>query len=157
MKLITGRQLGPYTILGPLGRAAWRGLPPRDTRLGRDVALKILTDKLEGHPDALERFEREARTVASLSHPNVVALYDYGKYDGTVCAVTELLEGESLDRRLARERLWRQAIEFAALSPTDSRRPTPRDRPSQPEARQCLHTRDRQIKTWTSASQLPRA
>ena len=117
MKLTTGRQLGPYTILGPLGAGGMGEVyRARDTRLGRDVALKILTDKLEGHPDALERFDREARTVASLSHPNVVALYDYGKYDGTVCAVTELLEGESLDRRLARERLsWRQAIEFAAF------------------------------------------
>ena len=117
MKLTSGTQLGPYTILGPLGAGGmgevYRAL---DTRLGRDVALKILTGTLEGHRDALERFEREARTVASLSHPNIVALYDFGTYDGTVCAVTELLEGESLDRRLARERLsWRQSIEFAAL------------------------------------------
>jgi TolB-like protein/Tfp pilus assembly protein PilF len=117
LKLTTGTQLGPYTVLGPLGAGGMGEVyRARDTRLGRDVALKILTDKLEGHPEALERFDREARTVASLSHPNVVALYDYGKYDGTVCAVTELLEGESLDRRLARERMsWRQAIEFAAL------------------------------------------
>jgi eukaryotic-like serine/threonine-protein kinase len=116
LKLPTGAQLGPYTILGPLGAGGmgevYRAL---DTRLGREVALKILTDRLVGHPGALERFEREARTVAALSHPNIVALYDYGEYDGTVCAVTELLSGESLDRRLARERLsWRQAVEFAA-------------------------------------------
>lgn len=117
MKLTTGTQLGPYTILGPLGAGGMGEVyRARDARLGRDVALKILTDKLEGQADALERFDREARTVASLSHPNVVALYDYGKYEGTVCAVSELLEGESLDRRLARERMaWRQAIEFAAL------------------------------------------
>jgi eukaryotic-like serine/threonine-protein kinase len=117
MTVSAGTRLGPYEVLAPIGAGGMGEVyRARDTRLGRDVALKILTDKLEGHTDALERFDRAARTVASLSHPNVVALYDYGKYDGTVCAVTELLEGESLDRRLARERMsWRQAIEFAAL------------------------------------------
>jgi serine/threonine-protein kinase len=117
LKLTTGTQLGPYTILGPLGAGGMGEVyRARDARLGREVALKILTNKLEGDPDALERFDREARIVASLSHPNVVALYDYGNYDGTVCAITELLEGESLDRRLARERMsWRHAIELAAL------------------------------------------
>jgi eukaryotic-like serine/threonine-protein kinase len=98
LKLTTGTQLGPYTILAPLGAGGMGEVyRARDTRLGREVALKILTDKLIGNRDALERFEREARTVAALSHPNIVALYDYGQYDGTVCAVTELLDGESLE------------------------------------------------------------
>jgi len=86
-----------------------------DLRLGRDVAIKVLTDRLAANPQALARFEREARAVAALSHPNVLALYDFGQYDGKLYAVTELLEGESLDRRIAREKItWRQAAEIAA-------------------------------------------
>jgi TolB-like protein/Tfp pilus assembly protein PilF len=87
----------------------------RDTRLGRDVAVKVLSEKLAGHLDALGRFEREARTVASLSHPNILALHDLGTDGGTVYAVTELLEGESLDRRIARGSMsWRQVVETGA-------------------------------------------
>jgi TolB-like protein/Flp pilus assembly protein TadD len=87
----------------------------KDTRLGRDVALKVLSERLAGQPDALGRFEREARTVASLSHPNILALYDFGTDGSTVYAVTELLEGESLDRRIARGSIaWRQAVETGA-------------------------------------------
>jgi serine/threonine-protein kinase len=90
-----GRRFGPYEIVAPLGAGAmgevWRA---RDTRLGRDVAVKLLT------PDG--RFEREARAVAALSHPNVLALYDVGRDGPVAYAVTELLEGETLRDRLAR-------------------------------------------------------
>jgi hypothetical protein len=72
----------------------------RDTRLGRDVAIKILPENLATDPSRLRRFEQEARTVASLSHPNVVALYDIGTHGGAPYLVSELLEGETLGDRL---------------------------------------------------------
>ena len=111
-----GTSLGPYRIVEPLGAGGMGEVyRARDARLGRDVALKVLSERLAGRPDALERFEREARTVGSLSHPNILALYDFGSYDNTVYAVTELLEGESLDRRIGRGGMsWRQVVEVAA-------------------------------------------
>ena len=116
MSLAEGSRLGPYQIIEPIGSGGMGEVyRARDVRLGRDVAVKVLPDRLAGDPQALIRFEREARAVAALSHPNVLALYDFGKYDGSLCAVTELLEGESLDRRIAREKItWRQAAEIAA-------------------------------------------
>jgi hypothetical protein len=74
----------------------------RDTRLGRDVALKVLAADFAGDPQALQRFEREGRTVASLSHPNILAIFDVGQQDGVAYAATELLHGESLRQRLGR-------------------------------------------------------
>jgi eukaryotic-like serine/threonine-protein kinase len=74
----------------------------RDTRLKRDVAVKVLTERLSGDTLALARFEREARAVAALSHPNVLALYDYGREGDLTYAVMELLEGETLQKRLTR-------------------------------------------------------
>lgn len=96
-----GRRLGPYEIVSPLGAGAmgevWRA---RDTRLGRDVAVKILPPRLGRDADA--RFVREARAVAALSHPNILALYDVGREGRVAYAVTELLEGETLRERLLR-------------------------------------------------------
>ena len=103
-----GDRLGPFEILSPLGAGGmgevWRA---SDTRLGREVAIKILPPHLAGDADALARFEREARSVAALSHPNILALHDFAEQDGLpdspgkiVYAVTELLEGETLGRRL---------------------------------------------------------
>ena len=116
MSLAVGALLGRYEIAEPIGSGGMGEVyRARDLRLGRDVAVKVLPDRLAADPQALARFEREARAVAALSHPNVLALYDFGQYDGKVCAVTELLEGESLDRRIAREKIsWRQAAEIAA-------------------------------------------
>ena len=73
----------------------------RDTRLGREVAIKVLPDRLVQDPAALSRFEREAKAVAALSHPNILAIHDFGKQDGVAYAVTELLEGKTLRERLA--------------------------------------------------------
>jgi serine/threonine protein kinase/tetratricopeptide (TPR) repeat protein len=114
--LAPGTRLGPYRIVEPLGSGGMGVVyRARDTRLGRDVALKVLSEKLAGHPDALGRFEREARIVASLSHPNILALYDVGTDGSMVYAITELLEGESLDRRISRESMsWRQGVEIGA-------------------------------------------
>jgi TolB-like protein/Flp pilus assembly protein TadD len=72
----------------------------RDTRLGRDVAIKVLPAEFAGDPDRLRRFEQEAQAVAALNHPNIVSLYDIGTYEGSPYLVSELLEGESLRQRL---------------------------------------------------------
>ena len=89
----------------------------RDSRLGREVAIKVLPENLAKDPEALARFEREAKAVAALSHPNILAIYDFGR-EGTVCfAVMELLEGETLRRRLEPSpQPWRKAVEIAAAA-----------------------------------------
>ena len=120
VKLAPGAQLGPYRVLEPLGGGGMGEVyRAHDTRLGRDVALKVIAEKLDTQPDALGRFEREVRTIASLAHPNILALYDVGQDADTVYAITELLEGESLDRRLAR------GI-FRCVRPWKSARPLPK-------------------------------
>lgn len=116
MKLSAGFHLGPFEILEPL-RAGGMGevYRARDHRLGREVAIKIISDRLATNPQSLERFEQEAKAAASLSHPNILAIHDFGTADGTSFVVMELLRGESLDERLARESLfWRKAVEIAA-------------------------------------------
>jgi serine/threonine protein kinase len=100
--LSAGARLGPYEIISPLGAGGMGEVyRARDTRLDRDVAVKVLPAQLSESPEALARFEREAKAVAALSHANIVALHDFGKNDGTVYAVTELLEGETLRARVA--------------------------------------------------------
>jgi serine/threonine-protein kinase len=115
MTLAAGIRLGPYEILSPLG-AGGMGEVYRasDTRLGREVAVKVLPESLSQDPGALARFEHEARAVAALSHPNVLAIHDFGNQDGVVYAVTELLEGETLRQRLDSGPLpQKRGIEFA--------------------------------------------
>ncbi|MBI2188532.1 MAG: protein kinase [Acidobacteria bacterium] len=78
-------------------RAAWAKVyRARDRRLDRDVAIKVLPEHLAADRDALQRFEREAKAVAALSHPNILAIHDFGSERGIACAVTELLEGQTL-------------------------------------------------------------
>ncbi len=104
--LAAGTRLGRYEIVGPLGKGGMGVVyRARDTRLGRDVALKIVTERHAGEPVALARFEREARAVAALSHPNILAIYDVGEDRGISFAVTELLDGETLRGRLGRSPL----------------------------------------------------
>ena len=102
MTLPRGARLGPYEIGELIGRGGmgevYRGA---DTRLGRDVAIKILSPHLAGDPASLARFRREARAVAALSHPNIVAVFDVGAEGDTHFVVTELLEGETLRTTLA--------------------------------------------------------
>ena len=116
MALPAGQQIGPYEILAPLGAGGMGEVyRARDSRLGREVAVKVLPDRFSDSPDALARFEREARAVAALSHPNLLALFDFGQADGRRYAVAELLAGETLRERLAKERLAeRKAVEIAA-------------------------------------------
>jgi serine/threonine-protein kinase len=115
MTLTAGTRLGAYQILAPLGCGGMGEVyRATDTRLGRDVAVKVVSGRLMDDPNALVRFEREARTVAALSHPNIVALYDIGHENGVVFAVMELLQGESLERHLATQPpSWRRALEIA--------------------------------------------
>lgn len=114
MTLAAGSRLGPYEIVGPIGAGGmgevWKA---RDTRLSREVAIKVLPEKVASDPEALARFEREAKAVAALSHPNVLGLFDLGKEGETAYAVTELLIGETLRQRLQEGALpQRKALEF---------------------------------------------
>jgi serine/threonine protein kinase/Tol biopolymer transport system component len=97
MTLSAGTRLGPYEIVAPLGAGGMGEVyRARDTRLERTVAVKVLSEELAGNPEALARFASEAKSVAALSHPNILALFDVGEADGVRYAVTELLEGETL-------------------------------------------------------------
>ena len=101
-RVIAGTRLGHYEVIELLGVGGMGEVyRARDTRLGRDVAVKVLPRALAAHPRALKRLEREARTVAALSHPNIVAIHDFQLEGGTAYAVMELLVGESLRARLA--------------------------------------------------------
>ena len=112
MKLATGTRLGPYEIDHAIG-AGGMGVvySADDSRLGRKVAIKILPN---AKGEYLRRFEREARTIGALNHPNLLTLYDVGEHDGTPFLVTELLDGESLRARLSKGSLaLRAAIQIA--------------------------------------------
>ena len=101
MTLVAGAKLGPYEILSPLGAGGMGEVyRARDSKLKRDVAIKVLPQSLSADPDALARFEREAVAVAALSHPNILAIHDFGNQDGVAYAVMELLEGETLRDKL---------------------------------------------------------
>ncbi len=111
-----GRSLAHYEILSLLGEGGMGTVyRAHDTRLGRDVALKVLDPRLLNSDEARARFEREARAVAALSHPNILAIHDFGEHDDVVFAVTEVLEGESLQQRLRQGPLpLRTALDVAA-------------------------------------------
>lgn len=101
MPLSPGNKLGPYEIQSPLGAGGMGEVyRARDTRLDRSVAIKILPEHLSGNAEARQRFEREARAISSLNHPNICTLHDIGHQDGTDFLVMELLEGETLANRL---------------------------------------------------------
>jgi serine/threonine protein kinase len=85
-----GSRLGPYEVLALIGAGGMGEVyRARDTRLGRDVAIKVLQVEFAANPDRLRRFEQEARAVAALSHPNVLAVYDVGTFEGAPYIVTE--------------------------------------------------------------------
>ncbi len=109
-----GTRLGPYEILAQIGEGGQGEVyRARDTRLGREIAVKVLPDHLAQDPDSMARFEREARAVAALAHPNIVDLHDIGDESGVLFMVTELLEGETLRHRLTGSPLpWRTAVEI---------------------------------------------
>ena len=119
MALAAGERLGPYEILSQIGAGGMgEGYKARDTRLERIVAIKVLSARMSILPEARERFEREARTIANLRHPNICVLYDIGKHNGADYLVLEYLEGDTLASRLALgplplEQVLRYAIEIA--------------------------------------------
>jgi len=115
MTLFAGTRLGPYEILAPIGAGGMGEVyRARDTKLKREVAVKVLPHALAEDPGALARFEREALSVAALSHPNILSIFDFGTHDGTAYAVTELLEGETLRGRLDGAAIpQRQAVDWA--------------------------------------------
>jgi len=103
MALAAGTRLGPYEILGPLGAGGMGEVyRARDQRLGREVAVKALPEAFAKEPERVSRFEREAKLLASLSHPNIGAIYGLEDVSGQRYLVLEYIEGESLAQRLAR-------------------------------------------------------
>ncbi len=115
MPLAPTTKLGPYEIIAPLGAGGMgEVVRARDTRLGREVALKILPESFARESDRLVRFEQEARAVAALNHPNILAVFDVGQHNGSPFLVSELLEGETLRAVLDHGALpQRKAIEYA--------------------------------------------
>src|ERR1700691_3519391 len=116
MALPSGTKLGPYEIVAPIGAGGMGEVyRAKDTRLGRDVAIKVLPEAFARDADRLRRFEQEARAVAALNHPNILAIHDIGEYNGAPFLVSELLEGHSLREELNGGALpTRRAVEDAS-------------------------------------------
>ncbi len=115
MTIPSGSRLGPYEVLSPIGAGGMGEVyRARDTRLGRDVAIKVLPPAFTTDADRLRRFEHEARTVGGLNHPNLVTLFDVGAHEGSPYLVMELLEGETLRQKLSGKPFpTRRAVEIA--------------------------------------------
>src|SRR5206468_2605669 len=106
MPLATGTRLGNYDIVASLGAGGMGEVyRARDTKLGREVALKVLLAEVSANPDRLARFAREARTVASLTHPNIVVLHSMEEEGGVHFLTMELVDGEGLDRHVTADGL----------------------------------------------------
>src|SRR5437899_10122173 len=103
MLLTVGARLGPFEVVAPIGAGGMGEVyRARDTRLGRDVAVKVLPSHLSESAEARTRFEREARVISGLNHPHICVLHDLGREGGIDYLVMELIEGESLADRIAR-------------------------------------------------------
>jgi eukaryotic-like serine/threonine-protein kinase len=115
MGLTSGTRVGPYEITGALGAGGMGEVyRARDTRLDRDVAIKVLPASYSADSDRLRRFEQEARAASQLNHPNIVTVHDFGTHDGSPYVVQELLEGETLRERIASGGLGtRKATDYA--------------------------------------------
>ncbi len=119
MSLVSGARLGPYEIVGALGAGGMGEVyRARDTRLGRDVAVKVLPPRFASDAEMKQRFEREAKAISALSHPHICALHDVGSHDGSEYLVMEFLEGQTLADRLLKgplplEQVLRIGIEIA--------------------------------------------
>ena len=116
MTLELNTQIGPYEILAKIGAGGMGEVfRARDSRLGRDVAIKILPFHYASSDDRLSRFEQEARATGALNHPNIVSIFDFGSYEGSPYVVTELLEGETLRSKLKSGPLApRKALDYGA-------------------------------------------
>ena len=122
MPVESGSYLGPYEILSAIGAGGMGEVyRARDKRLDRTIAVKVLAPNLSGNPEYRQRFEREARTVAALSHPHICPVYDIGTHDGLDYLVMEYLEGENLAARIAKGPLPIDVeIPREEVTPTDS-------------------------------------
>ena len=121
MPLAAGARLGPYQITSALGAGGMGEVyRARDTRLDRDVAIKVVTEQVAMTPELKARFEREAKAISSLNHPNICTLFDVGHQDGVDFLVMELLEGESLATRLERGPLPAQELLRIAIQVADA-------------------------------------
>jgi serine/threonine protein kinase len=124
MAFATGTRLGPYEIVAPAGAGGMGEVfRARDTRLNREVAIKVLSSRLNHNPNLLARFEREAKAISGLQHPNICVLHDIGRQDEVNFLVMEFLQGETLAARfqekgpLALDEVLKIAAEIAgALS-----------------------------------------
>jgi serine/threonine-protein kinase len=115
MALAAGDRIGPYTIVAPIGAGGMGEVyRAHDERLARKVAVKVLAQGIAASPEALARFHREAKAVAAISHPNILAIHDFGNTDNLTYAAMELLEGETLRERLQQGPVpLRKAIDYA--------------------------------------------
>jgi serine/threonine protein kinase len=103
MTIAAGTKLGPYEILSAIGAGGMGEVyKARDTKLGRDVAIKTLPDAFANDSDRLQRFQREAQVLASLNHSNIAHIYGLEESSNTRCIVMELVDGETLQERLKR-------------------------------------------------------
>jgi serine/threonine protein kinase len=137
MPLVAGTRLGSYEVLSPLGAGGMGEVyRARDTRLDRDVAIKILPADVAEDAARLQRFENEARAAAALNHPNILALYDIGCDAGVTYIVTELLEGRTLREVLDAETLAVSRVLDLAAQIADG--PQPEYRPPRPQATEHL-------------------
>src|ERR1700747_329328 len=115
MSLAAGTKLGPYEVVASLGAGGMGEVyRARDTRLGRDVAIKVLPSSLSADTDRLHRFEQEACAAGALNHPNILVIHHVDTHDGAPYIVSELLEGETLRERMGGVALpQRKGIDFA--------------------------------------------
>src|SRR4051812_26604858 len=115
MSLASGSRLGPYEIVAPLGAGGMGEVyRAHDSRLGREVAVKVLPASFATDTERLRRFEQEARTTGALNHPNILGVYDFGTHDGSPYVVSELLDGETLRQRIGESPLpKRKALDYA--------------------------------------------
>jgi eukaryotic-like serine/threonine-protein kinase len=115
MPLNAGERLGPYEIVAPIGAGGMGEVyRARDSRLGRDVAVKVLPASFAQDAERLRRFEQEARAAGALNHPNILAIHDLGTHEGSPYIVSELLEGQTLRERMSESQLpLRKALDYA--------------------------------------------
>jgi eukaryotic-like serine/threonine-protein kinase len=107
MTVSVGQKIGPYEVVGQIGAGGMGEVyRAHDARLGRDVAIKVLPSSFSSDPARLNRFAQEARAAAALNHPNILAIYDIGEWQGAPYIVSELLAGETLRDRIKK---WRTA------------------------------------------------
>ena len=129
MSLASGTRIGPYEVVGMLGAGGMGDVyRAHDSRLDREVAIKVLPGDFSRDDDRLRRFEQEAKATSALNHPNILTVYDIGEHEGAPFIVAELLEGEELRRRLDEGPIpLRKATDYARqIVATSGRSLTPR-------------------------------